>query len=395
MEMQLEKLKRRWWELVIGWGTAVILFYLGLHYLWQPDFAIRWLGLTLLPLLYCLWVVWQGLSENKRAGETAVLPNFGWGNRLTLLRGLAISMVAGFLFSPWPTGWLAWLPMLLYTVADVADYLDGYLARITNHATRLGERLDMEYDGLGMLIVSLLAVWYGQLPWWYLLLGLARYLFVFGLWWRERRGLSSRELPHSVHRRVFAGFQMGFMSSVLWPIMPPEFATIAGTTFAIPTALGFLRDWFMVTGQLNPQSASYQQGQQWLYRVTTKWLPPVLRIALASSVTAVFWALPQTWPPAAWVDLFSSWGVPLPGLLAIVAVILLLLGGGLVLLGMMGRLAAFWLVFPLGFDMVTRGLDWANGVGLATAVCLMLLGTGPLSRWKPEERFLLRRAGEG
>ncbi|MFZ1400651.1 MAG: hypothetical protein WAS33_27365, partial [Candidatus Promineifilaceae bacterium] len=89
-----------------------------------------------------------------------------------------------------------------------------------------------------------------------------------------------------------------------------------------------------------------------------------------------------------------GWGLPLPAFLAIVSVILLLLGGVLVLLGAMGRLAAFWLVFPLGFDMVTRGLDWANGVGLVTAVCLMLLGTGPLSRWKPEERFLLRRAGE-
>jgi len=103
---------------------------------------------------------------------------------------------------------------------------------------------------------------------------------------------------------------------------------------------------------------------------------------------------PQAWPPPAWVDLFTGWGLPLPAFWAIVAVVLLLLGGALVLLGAMGRLAAFWLVFPIGFDMVTRGLDWANGVGLATAVCLMLLGTGPLSRWKPEERFLLRRVGE-
>ena len=162
-------------------------------------------------------MVGRYLDENKREGETAtsagsvqaVLPTFGWGNRLTLFRGLAISMVAGFLFSPWPNGWLAWLPMLLYTTADIADYLDGYLARITNHATALGERLDMEYDGLGMLIVSLLAVWYGQLPWWYLILGFARYLFVFGLWVRARRGLPSYDLPPSVHRRVFAGLPDG------------------------------------------------------------------------------------------------------------------------------------------------------------------------------------------
>ena len=362
--------------------------------MWQPAFANRWLGLTLLPLLYCLWVAWRGLPENRREGETAVLPNFGWGNRLTLFRGLAVSMVAGFLFSPWPDGWLAWLPMLLYTAADVADYLDGYLARITNHATNLGERLDMEYDGLGMLIVSLLAVWYGQLLEWYLILGLARYLFIFGLWWRERQGLPNRDLPPSVHRRLFAGIQMGFMSSVLWPIMPPEFATIAGTMFAIPTALGFLRDWLVAVGRLDPQARGYRRVQQGVYQLTAKWLPPALRLALASGVSAMFLALPQAWPPPAWVDLFAGWGLPLPAFLAVVAVGLLLLGGILVLLGTVGRLAAFWLVFPIGFDMVTRGLDWANGGALATAVCLMLLGTGPLSRWKPEERFLLRRAGE-
>ncbi|MBK8904260.1 MAG: CDP-alcohol phosphatidyltransferase family protein [Anaerolineaceae bacterium] len=391
----MEKLQRRWGALALGEGTAVFLFYFWLRAVWQIEYANRWLGLALPTLVYCLWIVRRHLAENRRVGETAVLPTFGWGNRLTLLRGLAISMVAGFLFSPWPGGWLAWLPMLLYTMADVADYLDGYLARITNHATKLGERLDMEYDGLGMLIVSLLAVWYGQLPWWYLLLGLARYLFILGLWWRARRGLPNLDLPPSVHRRVFAGFQMGFMSAVLWPIMPPEFATIAGTTFAIPTALSFLRDWFLVTGRLDPKDARYRRVQQWLYLTTTRWLPPLLRLVLASCVSAIFLALPQAWPPPAWVDLFNGWGLPLPTSLAIVAVILLLLGGVLVLLGTMGRLAAFWLVFPLGFDMVTRGLDWANGMGLATAVCLMLLGTGPLSRWKPEEQFLLRRVGEG
>lgn len=380
--------------MAIGWGTAVSGIYLWLRQVWQADFALRWLGLTAVPLLFCLWVVWHGLPENRRMGETAVLPNFGWGNRLTLLRGLAISMVAGFLFSPWPAGWLAWLPMLLYTVADVADYFDGYLARITDHATLLGERLDMEFDGLGMLIVSLLAVWYGQLPWWYLTLGLARYLFVFGLWWRERWGLVNRPLSPSVHRRVFAGFQMGFMSAVLWPIVPPAFATLAGTTFAIPTALGFLRDWLVTTGRLDIESSSYQQAQQSLYHFTTVWLPPVLRLLLVSSLLAIWLALPQAWPVAAWVDLFAGWGLPLPTFLAILAMVLLILGGILLIFGSMGRLAAFWLVFPLGFDMVTRGLTWATGVGLVTAVCLMLLGTGPLSHWKPEERFLLRRAGE-
>ncbi|MCZ7668816.1 MAG: hypothetical protein M5U34_17250 [Chloroflexi bacterium] len=53
----------------------------------------------------------------------------------------------------------------------------------------------MEFDGLGILLVSLLAVWYGQLPGWYLLIGLARYFFVFGLWLRQKRHLPHHAMP--------------------------------------------------------------------------------------------------------------------------------------------------------------------------------------------------------
>ncbi len=204
----LKGLQQRWWGITAVSLTLLLLIYGWLWQIW-PLHANRWVVFASLAMAYCLWVVWRGLIENHRNGEHLLLATLGWGNRLTLMRGLAISLVAGFLFSPWPQGALAWLPVLLYTIADIADYLDGYVARVTNHATKLGERLDMEFDGLGMLVVSVLAVWYGQLPWWYLTLGLARYLFVFGLWWRERQGLPVYEIQPSVHRRIFAGFQMG------------------------------------------------------------------------------------------------------------------------------------------------------------------------------------------
>ncbi|MCP5099982.1 MAG: hypothetical protein GY943_30890 [Chloroflexi bacterium] len=64
---------------------------------------------------------------------------------------------------------------------------------------------------------------------------MARYWFVLGIWWRQRQGKPTNDLHSSVHRRVFAGFQMGFMSAVLWPIMLPTVSMIAGTLFGIPT----------------------------------------------------------------------------------------------------------------------------------------------------------------
>ncbi|MEJ2748877.1 MAG: hypothetical protein P8183_13385, partial [Anaerolineae bacterium] len=244
-------LRRRWLATAVLWYALLGLGYWLLAPVWPH--AGRWAVIAGLVMIYGLWVLWAGLPHNHRAGETAVLATLGWGNGLTLMRGLAISLIAGFLFSPWPGGALAWLPMLLYTTADVADY--------------------MEFDGLGMLVVSLLAVWYGQLPIWYLSLGLARYLFVLGLWWREKRHLPVHEITPSVHRRIFAGFQMGFMSAVLWPIIPPAGATIAGTIFATATAVSFLRDWLVAIGRIDPQTVRYQQVRRNFYRLTTYWLP--------------------------------------------------------------------------------------------------------------------------
>ncbi|MCA9930299.1 MAG: CDP-alcohol phosphatidyltransferase family protein, partial [Anaerolineales bacterium] len=377
-------LRQRWWGITAVWLTTLLLLYGRLRQVWAAH-ADQWLLLAGFAMVYCLWVVWHGLVENHRSGEQMLLATLGWGNRLTLMRGLVISMVAGFLFSPWPQGALAWLPVLLYTVADVADYLDGYTARVTNHATKLGERLDMEYDGLGMLIVSFLAVWYRQLPWWYLILGLARYLFVLGIWWRQRRGLPIYDLQPSVHRRIFAGFQMGFMSAVLWPILPPDGATIAGTLFAVPTALGFLRDWLVVNGRLDPTHPTYKRTQQWLVTATRRWAPPVLRILLLISMVGMYSTIANWIRPLPWQLLLQSWGVPGAPLLAALLGIVGLIGLLMVSVGAVGRLMSLALVFPIGFDIASQGVNWATGVALGCAICLMLLGTGPGSLWPVDE----------
>ncbi len=371
---------------VIVWAAAAG----GLWLAW-PGSAGQWALLSGLTLLYVLVVLWRNLPHHYRPGETAVLPTLGLGNSLTLYRGLATALLAGFLFSPWPTGFLAWLPALLYMTADIADYFDGYAARITHHATRLGETLDMEYDSLSVLVVTLLAVWYGQLPLWYLPLGLARYLFVFGLWWRQRHGRAVHDLPPSVHRRIFAGFQMGFLSAVLWPIVPAAGATVAGAIFGLASAASFGRDWLIASGQIDPATAAYRRWQRRIVAVMARWLPPVLRLALAVSLALVAGERPIP----AWAILLTSWGLPGAAAGAMLAMGVMVAAGTAVTLGAIGRTAAFLLVFPLGFDIAAHGLSFANGLALAATIALMLLGTGAFSLWRPEERFMARRAGEG
>jgi CDP-diacylglycerol--glycerol-3-phosphate 3-phosphatidyltransferase len=387
-------LRRRWLLVAALYILSILLFY----WLWRFEkglaYGNQWLVQTALIATYCLWVVWRNLPENHRPGEQAVLAMFGWGNRLTLLRGLLISMIAGFLFIPWPAGRLAWLPAVLYTTADIADFLDGYAARITNHVTQLGSRLDVEFDSLGMLIVSLLAVWYGQLPQWYLLIGLARYFFLIGLWVREKRNLPNQPLPHSQHRRIFAGFQMSFMSVVLWPILPAEAATIAGTIFALATSAGFIRDWLIVVGHLDAQSDSYRLWQRQAYQLLTDYLPPVARFVFSGCMLVVVQQLDPVWQPAGWVALFTNWHLPWAALLATFFAIIGLAASVMIALGIMSRIMAIVVMFPLGFDMVVNGANLFNSIAMACGVLVMIFGSGALSLWQPDDNFVLRRAGE-
>uniref|UniRef100_UPI0035B2B983 CDP-alcohol phosphatidyltransferase family protein n=1 Tax=Promineifilum sp. TaxID=2664178 RepID=UPI0035B2B983 len=272
----LPSLRRQWVAVASLWAVTWLAFYWRLQPAWP--YSERWLALSAAALAYGLWVLWRNLPANRRVvnltglerpvrSGSDLLPTLGPGNVLTLVRGLCIGLLAGFLFGPWPPGALAWVIVLLYTVTDVADYFDGYLARRADHVTALGGALDMEFDGLGTLVVILLAVSFGQLPWWYLGLGLARYFFVFGLWLRRRLGRPIHDIPDSAHRRIFAGFQMGFLSVVLWPIVPRPMALIAGSLFAAATGLGFLRDWLVASGVLDPRHSAYLRVQRFLYRL--------------------------------------------------------------------------------------------------------------------------------
>ena len=388
--MPLSLLRRAWLRVAFLWAVV----WLGFYGLLRPAWPLsdRWLALSSAVLSYGLWVLWRNLPANHRPGETALLPALGPGNHLSLVRGLCIGLLAGFLFGPWPPGALAWVIVLLYTVTDVADFLDGYVARRAGHVTDLGGVLDMEYDGLGTLVVILLAVSFGQLPVWYLALGLARYLFVFGLWQRRRLGRPIHDLPPSAHRRVFAGAQMGYLSVVLWPILPRPMAVIAGSLFAAATGLGFLRDWLVASGALDPVSSGYRHTQTALYRLFGVWLPPFWRLALVvalASVLSAGWPL----PPQAWRELAAGWSLPAPvavaGLVTLVAVI----AAPLVGLGILPRLLSVVLAVPIGFDIATRGLQWDNGLALVATVFIQLFGPGRFALWPVEERYMFRRLG--
>lgn len=390
----LTNLYRRWWGVVLLYTGVLWLSVQLLRLRWPDRLVQQWALLAALVMVYGLWLCRANLNQNHRPDDSTLLPALGAGNTVTLLRGLVMALLAGFLFLPRPmNGWLAWTPAILYTILAILDYLDGYVARITNQATRLGETLDGAFDALGLLVAVGLAVWYGQLPAWYLLVGLARYLFVFGLWRRRRQGQPVYDLPPSRNRRMLAGFQMGFVSVVLWPLFSPPETTLAGVIFGSSILASFGRDWLVVSGRLDPAAPAYLAARQKLRHYGAGWLPLLLRGGV-TLVSLLYWC-PIVFDSATRRSLLLWPGSPWPAFTADALGLLALVATGLLALGVLGRLAALGLLVPTAaITVAAGGMNFQNGLLVAGVVTIMLLGSGYGSLWQPEEELVRLRAGD-
>lgn len=244
----LRRLRLRWIAIAVVAMAATTLAYDQFAARFATDLARRWFALSALVLAYEFVLLWQFLPRNRDGGELS--PSFGPATLLTVVRGVFIAFLAGFLLLPRPTESLVWLPAALYALAALLDYVDGVLARLTDHVTELGTRLDVEIDALGILIAPLLAVSYGQLPVWYLLAGVARYLFVAGRWYRRRTDRPIHDLSSGPVSRILAGLQMAFLAAILSPLLTPPKATVLAVVVLVPFLANFLRDWWYLTGRL-------------------------------------------------------------------------------------------------------------------------------------------------
>jgi CDP-diacylglycerol--glycerol-3-phosphate 3-phosphatidyltransferase len=211
-----------------------------------PVAAVKYLALALATWLLVGLMLWQ---ERAGAPERVAPATLGLATRLTLLRGLLVSLVAGFAFVE-PLGVVRWLPGALYTLAALSDRYDGIVARRLGQVSELGARLDVAMDALGLVVAPLVAVRWGRLPPWYLLLGAAYYLFHAGVAVRRRLGLPvfPERLRPNRYARFFAGVQMALVAGALFPVLSPRVTTIAATVLMLPTLYLFAREWLTVVG---------------------------------------------------------------------------------------------------------------------------------------------------
>lgn len=377
----IKGLRRQLSLMVVLYAALTGALALLLMRVWESVYALRWLGVSTLTLLYVFGTLWPRLSDNRPDGESPLYPGLGLANHLSVLRGVLLAYLAGFILSPRPVGWLGWGAGMLYTGAIVIDYTDGMAARLTRQSSRLGAWLDTNLDALGILIAPALGVAWGQLPPWYALVALAYYLFIGGIWLRRRRQLPVYDLPPSAIRRPLAGIQMGFISAILWPVLAPPLTWWAATLVMIPFVAGFLRDWLVVSGWIDPRSERYQNIIRQVSFLFGRWLPVGLRIGIAGSVAIFGWR-------AVAAGSFSPYTALSPLTAAWLALLVLL-----TITGVLGRLAATLLAIFVGLAIMRASIHPAAWVVMGCSLALMLLGTGAWSIWQPEEIFLQSHYG--
>lgn len=323
--------------------------------------SAAWLLLAAAAAAWQLFVLHQDLPLNKtKAGR--LQPGFGAGSWLSGLRLVALSLLAGLLALPRPAGELAWLPFGLALFFNLSDLFDGYLARRSGATTPLGAKLDLDLDGRGMLIVTLLAVRYGLAAWPFALAGLARYGYVAAL--RLHRG-RLRPAPPNGLRRPFAGVQMGVATGLLAPLLAPPATVWVSALTLLPFLGHFVYDWLVVTGRLRPRRRLWPQ-----------------RLAAAAGLLLRLLVCALLFQRA------------LAGEIARLSTSFDLLCGLYLLLGVAGRPLAMLALIVNTARLGAAPMGAADAALLAGLLGLMYLGFGRWQLWQPELGLLTRRLAD-
>jgi CDP-diacylglycerol--glycerol-3-phosphate 3-phosphatidyltransferase/cardiolipin synthase len=104
-------------------------------------------------------------------------------NLLTYGRVIAVPVVVGCMF--WPDEfWMRWIALVIFIIAGITDFFDGYLARVWSQQSSLGRMLDPIADKLLVAATLLVLVAHGAIAGWSLwaaIVILSREILVSGL----------------------------------------------------------------------------------------------------------------------------------------------------------------------------------------------------------------------
>lgn len=193
-------------------------------------------------------VIRRCLEAARREAGPEPISGATW---ITLARGAATVVLAGFLFAAPTGGWTLWVPAALFGLAAGFDAVDGAVARATDTVSTVGGRLDVEIDSITVLVGALLAVGFGGATVAFLLVGVARYAFVAGIAARRRRDRPVYGMDPSDRRRAVGAATMIATWLVLLPVPGRSVSWALSVVVLIPFVASFGRDWLVVSGRLD------------------------------------------------------------------------------------------------------------------------------------------------
>jgi CDP-diacylglycerol--glycerol-3-phosphate 3-phosphatidyltransferase/cardiolipin synthase len=104
-------------------------------------------------------------------------------NLLTYGRVIAVPVVVACMF--WPAEfWMRWIALIIFIIAGITDFFDGYFARVWSQQSSLGKMLDPIADKLLVAATLLVLVAHGTITGWSLwaaIVILSREILVSGL----------------------------------------------------------------------------------------------------------------------------------------------------------------------------------------------------------------------
>ncbi|KXS37312.1 MAG: CDP-alcohol phosphatidyltransferase [Halomonadaceae bacterium T82-2] len=212
------------------------------------------LGLVTFVLLTELLLLWLSGPAGWRLSAGAVFAGMlamvlwrlpvtreplGWANRVTLVRGMLVAMIAGAVVFPEFMASRGGAMAGLALVALLLDGVDGWVARLTHSVSRFGARFDMELDAFFILVLCSALVALDKAGPWVLAIGALRYLFVAAGWYAA---WLRRPLPESRRRKVICVWQVATLLTGLLPFAPvPLVALLAGVALVL-LVLSFVLD---------------------------------------------------------------------------------------------------------------------------------------------------------
>lgn len=161
---------------------------------------------------------------------TSAISRMGWANKLTMIR---IGAVIPILFLiHFPSVWTCWIAAVLFILAAITDFFDGYIARKEKQVTNFGKFLDPLADKLLICSILIEMSGLGWVPAWIVTIIIIRELAVTGLravaadkgvviaadWYGKwKTGFQIMALiPLTIHYPVFGIPSAIIGSSILW-----------------------------------------------------------------------------------------------------------------------------------------------------------------------------------